>query len=131
MIRLKIVVLQKVYKMIFAGNGGIQMATDRIAAVRRRFIRIYTAISMVCMLCVAVMSYAQRGGVQRELPPELMPKHPAGKEAQRANIDAKRAIENMYGEDALPRSREFKRTESRLHEMQSKEYINKTIKKIL
>ena len=98
--------------MIFAGNGGIQMATNSIAAVRRRVKHIYTTIILLCILCMAVMSYGQRGGVQRELPPELLPKHPVGKESQRANIDAKRAIENMYGEDALPRSREFKRTDS-------------------
>jgi len=57
-------------------------------------------------------AFCQGGGVKRQLPPELMPKHLAGKEAARANIDAKRAIENMYSDDALPRSREFKRTDS-------------------
>lgn len=66
---------------------------------------------VICML-LSLTSLAQSGGVRRELPPELMPKHPPGKEALRANIDAKRAIENMYSEDALPRSREFKRTDS-------------------
>lgn len=54
--------------------------------------------------------FAQSGAAN--LPPDLQPRHPAGKAAQRANIDAKRAIENMYSEDALPRSREFKRTDS-------------------
>lgn len=66
---------------------------------------------VLCLL-IAMPAYGQSGGVRRELPPELMPKHPAGKESQRANIDAKRAIENMYSDDALPRSREFKRTDS-------------------
>jgi hypothetical protein len=66
----------------------------------------------VALLLVTSTGYAQSGGVKRELPPELMPKHPAGKESARANIDAKRVIENMYSDDALPRSREFKRTDS-------------------
>jgi hypothetical protein len=69
-------------------------------------------MGIVCLLLLTATAYAQSGGVRRELPPELMPKHPAGKESQRANIDAKRAIENMYSDDALPRSREFKRTDS-------------------
>jgi hypothetical protein len=68
--------------------------------------------ALAAVLLYAVPASCQSGGVRRELPPELMPHHPAGKEAARANIDAKRTIENMYGEDALPRSREFKRTDS-------------------
>lgn len=67
---------------------------------------------IVCALLYSRAAHSQGGGVRQELPPQLMPKHPAGKEAARANIDAKRAIENMYSEDALPRSREFKRTDS-------------------
>src|ERR1700733_7267258 len=47
------------------------------------------------------------------LPPQLMPPHPANKmEARYFNIDAKRTIEDVNGEDALPRSREFKRIDS-------------------
>lgn len=42
---------------------------------------------------------------------------------------AKTEIDSIYEQGKW--HREFKRTESRLHEMQSKEYINKTIKKIL
>ncbi len=63
-------------------------------------------------LCFCLLHTAAAFAQGRQLPPELMPKHPAGKESQRGNIDAKRVIENMYGEDALPRSREFKRTDS-------------------
>ena len=48
----------------------------------------------------------------QQLPPQLMPKHPAGKEAARENIDAKRSIENIDGPDALIRAREYKRTDS-------------------
>jgi len=72
-------------------------------------------VSQLCLLlimCTGGLLYAQSGGVRQQLPPQLMPKHPAGKEERRANIDAKRAIENMYSDDALPRSREFKRTDS-------------------
>jgi hypothetical protein len=47
------------------------------------------------------------------LPPQFMPPHPADKMEERYfNIDAKRQIQSMYGEDALPRSREFKRIDS-------------------
>lgn len=70
-----------------------------------------TAGMFLLVLCAA-HAYAQGGGARQQLPPELMPKHPAGREAARANIDAKRSIENIYSEDALPRSREFKRTDS-------------------
>lgn len=48
-----------------------------------------------------------------QLPPNLMPPHPPGKMGVRYfDIDAKRMIEDVNGEDALPRSREFKRTDS-------------------
>ncbi|MCW3121834.1 MAG: hypothetical protein JWQ38_1326 [Flavipsychrobacter sp.] len=48
-----------------------------------------------------------------QLPPQLMPPHPPGKMQQRYfDIDAKRQIENIESEDALPRSREFKRIDS-------------------
>jgi hypothetical protein len=48
-----------------------------------------------------------------QLPPQLMPPHPPDKMSQRYfDIDAKRQIENIEGEDALPRSREFKRIDS-------------------
>lgn len=69
----------------------------------------YRVVVSVWLLLGVCSAYAQG---TRGLPPELMPHHPAGKELQRANIDAKRAIENMYSDDALPRSREFKRTDS-------------------
>ncbi len=67
------------------------------------------AVCVVVLLFCAGVVVGQR---TPELPPDLMPRHPAGKGAQRANIDAKRAIENIYSDDALPRSREFKRTDS-------------------
>jgi hypothetical protein len=51
--------------------------------------------------------------VMPQLPPQLMPPHPANKMGIRYfNIDAKRMIEDVNGEDALPRSREFKRLDS-------------------
>lgn len=50
---------------------------------------------------------------QPQLPPQLMPPHPPAKMEQRYfDIDAKRQIENIESEDALPRSREFKRIDS-------------------
>jgi hypothetical protein len=50
---------------------------------------------------------------QPQLPPQLMPPHPPSKMGPRYfNIDAKRAIANMYSEEALPYSREFKRIDS-------------------
>ena len=50
---------------------------------------------------------------QPQLPPNLMPPHPPDKMRQRYfDIDAKRQIENIESEDALPRSREFKRIDS-------------------
>jgi hypothetical protein len=74
--------------------------------------RLLRPVWVLALLCTSLHAVAQGGGARQQLPPELMPKHPAGKEAARANIDAKRAIENMYSDDALPRSREFKRTDS-------------------
>lgn len=47
------------------------------------------------------------------MPPQLMPPHPPSKMGERYyNIDAKRGGSNIFSEDALPRSREFKRTDS-------------------
>lgn len=66
-------------------------------------------------------TFAQKAKVQAprtppvmpQLPPQLMPPHPANKMAVRYfNIDAKRMIEDVNGEDALPRSREFIRLDS-------------------
>ena len=48
----------------------------------------------------------------QDLPVELRPPHPADKTEQRYTIDAKRNGEDVNGEDALPRSREFKRIDS-------------------
>jgi hypothetical protein len=44
--------------------------------------------------------------------PNLAPPHPENKLAQRYEVDAKRMGVNINGEDALPRSREFKRIDS-------------------
>ncbi len=55
----------------------------------------------------------QPAPVMPTLPPEFMPPHPADKMAQRYyDIDAKRSISNIESEDAMPRSREFKRIDS-------------------
>lgn len=48
-----------------------------------------------------------------DIPPEFRPPHPPAKMPTRYfQIDAKRASENIYSDDALPRSREFKRIDS-------------------
>ena len=58
-------------------------------------------------------SAEQPAPVMPTLPPQLMPPHPADKIAQRYyDIDAKRSISNIESEDAMPRSREFKRIDS-------------------
>ena len=75
------------------------------------------------LLSGIVTTYAQNHGANThadrtppkmpQLPPNLMPPHPANKMDERYfNIDAKRMIEDVNGEDALPRSREFKRIDS-------------------
>jgi hypothetical protein len=68
---------------------------------------------------------------QPQLPPQLMPPHPPDKMGQRYfDIDAKRQIENIDGEDALPRSREFKRIDSTYYVGWMKGYINLTMPQI-
>jgi len=52
-----------------------------------------------------------QGGTQQALPQFAAP-HPADKMIQRSEIDGKRIGEDMNSEDALPRSREFLRTDS-------------------
>ena len=61
---------------------------------------------------IAVHDNTQPPPRQVQLPPQLMPPHPPAKMEQRLNIDAKRQIENIESDDALPRSREFIRTDS-------------------
>src|ERR1043165_3921377 len=83
-----------------------------ISRAQSAFYKNYKKLCLLCCSCLLLLPASPAPAQNRQLPPELMPKHPAGKELQRANIDAKRVIENMYGEDALPRAREFKRTDS-------------------
>lgn len=88
------------------GSGTLRNGIFKLTRGAGHLLLLLTAVG--CLLLHAAPAHSQR----QSLPPELMPRHPAGKEAARANIDAKRAIENMYSDDALPRSREFKRTDS-------------------
>ena len=76
---------------------------------------------IIALTIGAVGTYAQKAKVAAprtppvmpQLPPQLMPPHPANKMQQRYfDIDAKRMIEDVNGDDALPRSREFKRIDS-------------------
>ena len=62
----------------------------------------------------AIPAQAQRRTAPpaQSLPVELRPPHPPEKTEQRFIIDAKRRSEDIYSEDALPRSREFKRIDS-------------------
>ena len=51
--------------------------------------------------------------VMPQLPPQYMPPHPANKMGERYfNIDAKRMVEDVNGDDALAVGREFVRTDS-------------------
>lgn len=80
---------------------------------RQTFIKIILVLLAIAGSSgVMAQNGAGRQQAQPQLPPELMPKHPAGKEGVRASIDAKRSIENIYSDDALPRSREYKRSDS-------------------
>ena len=72
---------------------------------------------LCCLLCsVASWSVSGQNGRKQvkpqDLPPEMRPPHPPEKTEQRFLIDAKRSGEDLNGEDALPRSREFKRIDS-------------------
>lgn len=72
------------------------------------------------MLVAAIFSVAAGGAFAQnraakpdEVPPQFRPPHPADKIVQRYfTIDQKRKNEDMYTEEALPRSREFKRIDS-------------------
>ena len=94
-------------------------------AIKTRHILLITGI--LALLLGAHFSFAQSLQMQGKkkappttaapamptLPPQLMPPHPPEKMAQRYyDIDAKRSISNIESEDALPRSREFKRIDS-------------------
>ncbi len=55
----------------------------------------------------------QRAPKPEDIPPQFRPPHPANKVAERYfDIDQKRKSADMFSEDALPRSREFKRIDS-------------------
>lgn len=63
---------------------------------------------IIALVLCAGISFAQG-----QLPPQLMPPHPPEKMGKRYfDIDAKRAVANIFSDDALPRSREFKRIDS-------------------
>ena len=69
------------------------------------------------LLFSSAIAIAQSGGQRQikpeDIPPQFRPPHPPAKMANRYFIiDAKRATEDMNGEDALLRAREFKRLDS-------------------
>lgn len=84
--------------------------------------KIFVACIIVLTICGQI-SFAQTKEAAKianrtpprppQLPPQFMPPHPPSKMEERYfNIDAKRQIQSMFDEDALPRSREFKRIDS-------------------
>ena len=91
-------------------------------------LKIRHSISITCILAATLFAgnaiaqsskQKSKPGAPREvpkmptLPPQFMPPHPPDKMEQRYyDIDAKRMIEDPESEDALPRSREFKRIDS-------------------
>lgn len=77
----------------------------RIAHRRALF---FAGCILVC-LCFVFTGYAQQGQPQVI---QLQSPHPPAKMEQRMNIDGKRIGTDMNSEDALPRSREFLRTDS-------------------
>ncbi len=66
------------------------------------------------MLCaIGAAAQQQRKLKPEEIPPQFRPPHPADKVLQRYfTIDQKRNNQDIYTEEALPRSREFKRIDS-------------------
>ncbi len=82
-----------------------------------------TRLSHSILFCITIMVWctgvgmAQTGASREPKPEEILPQfrppHPANKVEERYfNIDQKRKTADMFGEDALPRSREFKRIDS-------------------
>ncbi len=76
----------------------------------------YLILVLACLwMCVSgyrVTGQNNTAPQAQTLPVELRPPHPPEKTEQRFTIDAKRRSEDVQGEDALPRSREFKRIDS-------------------
>ena len=81
-----------------------------------RLLRNITVLSVVLQLLLAnhyVLAQRNQDPPPPEaLPVELRPPHPPEKTEQRFTIDAKRRSEDIYSDDALPRSREFNRIDS-------------------
>src|ERR1043165_6494295 len=66
----------------------------------------------VNLLCNGVHAQDQQQQQQQPQPVQLTPPHPSSKMGVRYEIDAKRMGVDPNSEDALPRSREFKRIDS-------------------
>jgi hypothetical protein len=79
-------------------------------------VRVFICSVFINTICLgSLFAQAQQGQSQaqvQQLPVQLQPPHPKDKIVQRETIDAKRMGEDVNGEDALPRSREFIRTDS-------------------
>ncbi len=71
------------------------------------------ALALVALLPRVVAQTANREPKPDEIPPQFRPPHPVDKITQRYFIiDQKRKTADLFSEDALPRSREFKRIDS-------------------
>lgn len=83
-----------------------------------RIKKTYFFLSIIASALYAGLAFAQSAQPRKQPPPpqslprQLWPPHPEAKMEARMNIDAKRQIENIESDDALPRSREFIRTDS-------------------
>jgi len=73
-----------------------------------RSIIVWSICGLLLMSIGSSLTYAQSSPATIT----MTPPHPASKMSQRYEIDAKRTGVNMNSEDALPRSREFKRVDS-------------------
>jgi hypothetical protein len=78
--------------------------------------RLIYALFLLPLLWCSIAAHAQQQQQQQpspqQLPPQLQPPHPPVKAVQRYEIDAKRMGVGLMSDDALPRSREFKRIDS-------------------
>lgn len=79
----------------------------------RKYLHLCLFAALSLYSCMAWAQATQRQIKPEDIPPQFRPPHPAAKmQVRYFIIDAKRASEDVNGEDALVRSREFKRLDS-------------------
>ncbi len=75
--------------------------------------RILSSLAAVMLLGFTAFGQAGREPKPEDIPPQFRPPHPVDKILPRYfNLDQKRKTSDIFSEDALPRSREFKRIDS-------------------